>query len=70
MSDVIKDSVDDYLAFLDGETNRVETTTYTFQEAPDYSGQEIKAIRDRVGAKRAVFADILDVSDRTVENGK
>lgn len=67
MRESLKNSVDDYLAFLDGETDRVETTTYTFKEAPDYSGQEIKAIRDKVGATRAVFADILDVSVRTVE---
>ena len=66
MRESLKNSVDEYLAFLEGKPDKVEVTKYIFKEAPDYSGQEIKAIRERVGATRAVFADILDVSVRTV----
>ncbi len=46
---------------------RLKSTTLTVQPLKVYAPQEIKAIRQSLGASQALFAGIMGVSVKTVE---
>lgn len=68
MSDsTVLDSIKDLTAYINGEPNTVTTRSYKLKKAPNYTGEDIKTIREKVGVSRPVFAGMLDVSVRTLE---
>lgn len=67
MSETLKKSIEEFTAFANGDGTNIEVRTYDVTKAPNFNGAEIKAVRKKLNLSRAVFADILDVSPRTVE---
>lgn len=59
-------SLNEVKGHLKGETI-LKTTKVTFEEAPEYSPAELKAIRSRVGLSQVRFAHLMAVSPKTVE---
>ena len=57
--------VEDVKAHLQGKIT-LKTTRVSFPEAPSYSSRKIKALRKRLRMSQAVFAEMLNVSLKTV----
>jgi len=72
--DLLIQSAQEALAYVRGERGkgrvrvRINPTALTMPPPPEpYSPEQIHAIRIRLGLKQRQFADILNVSDKTVK---
>lgn len=63
----LEHSVDQMMAALDGDYSHVSIHEISSQSAPQYSAQEIKAIRKAVDLSQLLLAAVLAVSPRTVK---
>ncbi|GEK06359.1 helix-turn-helix domain-containing protein [Schleiferilactobacillus harbinensis] len=63
----IEQSVDQYMAYLNGDDSNVSVSTITLDTPPRYTAAEIKQIRQKVGVTQRHFASLLAVSPGTVE---
>lgn len=67
MRESSRESIEEATDFAGGGPNELTVRTYDLRRAPFFKEREIKAVREKFGVFRAVFADILDVSVRTAE---
>lgn len=67
MSDTLKKSMDELMDYAKGNSNGVEVRTYKLKDVPNYNGEAIRNIREKIELPRNVMADILGVSVRTIE---
>lgn len=63
----LEESIDQMMAALDGDFSHVTIHEVDIKPAPQFSADEVKAIRKEVGLTQRVLAKVLSVSPRTVE---
>jgi DNA-binding transcriptional regulator YiaG len=67
MFDILKQSLDDALAFEGGKRTMLHVTEFPAPPKP-LSPREIRAIRESFNVSQAVFAKIINVSQNAVES--
>ena len=71
MFDVIMEGLNDIIAYQNGDKtrarSRIRETPPTIKPVAEYSKEDIKNIRINLNLSQRTFADVLGVSQRTVE---
>ncbi|MBQ9239453.1 MAG: helix-turn-helix domain-containing protein [Treponema sp.] len=63
----VKRGLEQALAYERGNKDAAKSTVVSVTALPEYSGQQVKAIRENLGLTQRVFAYVVGVSQKTVE---
>ena len=63
----IKRGLEQALAYEKGDKSTAKSQLVSVPEIPEYSGQQVKTIRENLGLTQRTFAYVVGVSQKTVE---
>lgn len=63
----LKTSLAQAVAYERGDKAAAQSTAVTIASLPEYSGRQVKAIRENLGLTQRAFACVVGVSQKTVE---